>query len=46
MKTCPTAAMEFMLDLTSLHFPVQGAAEAALFRMAKNEVGRWRRVGK
>jgi len=28
-----------MLDLTPLHLTVQGAAEAALFRMAKNGVG-------
>jgi len=31
--------MEVMLDLTTLHIPVQGAAEAALFTMAKNEIG-------
>jgi len=38
MRTCPTAAMEVMLHLTPLHLRVQGAAEAALFRMAKNGV--------
>jgi len=39
MGTCSTAAMEVRLDLTPLHLTVQGAAEAALFRMAKNGVG-------
>jgi len=38
MKVCPTAAMEVMFDLTLLNLTMQGAAEEALFRMAKNGV--------
>jgi len=39
MRTCPRAELEVMLDLTPLHLTLQRAAEAALFRVAKNGVG-------
>lgn len=36
MRTCPTAALNVILDLTPLHLSVKGAAERAMFRLARN----------
>ncbi|XP_050311838.1 uncharacterized protein LOC126747328 [Anthonomus grandis grandis] len=36
MKTCPTAALEVIVNLAPLHLAVEGAAKRAMFRLARD----------
>ncbi|XP_055844735.1 uncharacterized protein LOC129911088 [Episyrphus balteatus] len=45
MRTCPTAAMEVILDLTPLHLIIESAAKGAIMRFAKEGTGAGKCIG-
>lgn len=45
MRTCPTAAMDVILDLTPLHLVVQIAAKSAIPIMCTEGIGRGNVLG-
>lgn len=45
MRTCPTAALEVILDLTPLHIVVEQAAQGTIMRIVKEGIGKNKCIG-